>query len=392
MQLVERADRVLMDEPCRLVIGGLAPGERVEVLVGSDYGRASGRSGVFESRAWMEADHEGRLDLASADPVAGGWQGDRSGHGPWWSADPAARPSEVDHGHDIPTWAHLSSEGGGPAALVVRWTRTRWGRGVTTAEVTGEGFRGRLWLAAPGTGVAGMVWLGGSGGGWPRGAGGSILASRGVDTIEVAYFGPDGLPGTLRRVPVEVAVGAAAALEQACSRRMRPVVLGVSRGSELALLAASHYPDCFAGAVGVVPAAAVHGALGSSGGVPGAAWTLREQPVPARTPIPVERIPGPLLLLSAGDDRLWPSPRYAAEAMALRTATHPNDRHLCFPDAGHTFFTVPGLPRIEPPAERPHPVTGRPMHLGGSRGANARAAQEAWKALLSFCYEAGHMP
>lgn len=159
----------------------------------------------------------------------------------------------------------------------------------------------------------------------------------------------------------------------------------MSRGSELALLAASHDPDRFAGAIGVVPSGVVHGALGPIGPVPDAAWTLKGDAARPRSVIPIDRIRGPVLLLAAGDDRLWPSTRYSKEAMSVRGhGRHPLDRYLCFEGAGHTFFAPPGLPRTAPARDRPHPLTGQPMRLGGSRKANAHAAQRAWDLVLAI--------
>lgn len=382
--LLEVPKSALIDEPCRVVVGGLVPGAEVRVAVYCDYGQSSAGSRVFEASAVFRAGEGGHVDVATMSPISGDWRGDHSGHGPWWAAGRTGRPSRIAHGGDIPTSVRVSVRGGA-SEVTDRWTRRRWSRGVTCRQVDGDGFRGRVWAGPPGTARAALVWLGGSGGGFPAGAAGSVLASRGIDTIEVAYFAVDGLPASLRRIPVGVVARAATALEAVTGRSLCPVVLGVSRGSELALLAGSYDPGRFAGVIGVVPSGTVHGGLGASGPIPDAAWTLGGDAVSPRSVIPIDRIPGPVLLLAASDDQVWPSARFSEEAMSVRGLhRHPLDRCLRFEGAGHTFFAPPGLPRVDRPEPRPHPITGRLINVGGSRQANAKAAQLAWESVLAL--------
>src|SRR4051794_23525033 len=59
--------------------------------------------------------------------------------------------------------------------------------------------------------------------------------------------------------------------------------------------------------------------------------------------IPVERINGPVLLISAGDDRTWPTTRLSAIAEErLARHNHPYAvRHLHYPRAGHGIIPPP---------------------------------------------------
>src|SRR5690606_476792 len=129
------------------------------------------------------------------------------------------------------------------------------------------------------------------------------------------------------------------------------------------------------------PAGQVWQGMGSSrSGVekPGAAWTYRGQELPyltrllaadqlqaaldgaplrmrpaheaaladsaavQRTSIAVEKINGPILLLSGADDQIWPSgPQCEMIMQRLKQSRHPYvDRHVCYAGAGH--FINPG--------------------------------------------------
>jgi dienelactone hydrolase len=191
-------------------------------------------------------------------------------------------------------------------------------------------------------------------------------------------------------------------------------VLGYSRGGELALLLGASFPVLMA-VVGYVPSGVVHGSIGVVGGP---AWTYRGEPVPylfppdaaarheqvmrqepvalapwylgnledgeavARATIPVERINGPVLLLSAEDDQMWPSP-VLADIASERLARHDHPypvRHRRYAGAGHIF----ALPNLTMPVRGHHPVRGTTVALGGTAAANARAAAEAWDEVLLF--------
>jgi acetyl esterase/lipase len=95
----------------------------------------------------------------------------------------------------------------------------------------------------------------------------------------------------------------------------------------------------------------------------------------------VERIRGPVLLISGEDDRLWPSP-VLAEIAAARLAAHKHAvTHLRYPGAGHMIGPV-GLPATANTIL--HPLRGRAMALGGTPAGNAAAAADSWPRVLQF--------
>src|SRR5947209_2937261 len=96
-----------------------------------------------------------------------------------------------------------------------------------------------LFHAADGEPQPGVIVLGGSEGGLAdRHA--ALLASKGFTTLSVAYFGVDGLPAHLHRVPIEGVRAAAAWLRERPQVAGDKVgVVGASKGGELSLLLAS---------------------------------------------------------------------------------------------------------------------------------------------------------
>lgn len=211
----------------------------------------------------------------------------------------------------------------------------------TIALPAGHGRVKSQLFAGAGSGQPLIVGLGGSEGGnaW---AGERWRAQRerfltqGYAVLALAYFGAEGTPASLDRISLEGvhdAITAATADARVDGRCI--VVIGGSKGAELALLLASRYPDIKA-VVALVPSHVVFAgdtpSLATSsftaggeplpfvpvpwGAVPSlmagdlrAAYTrmLEDEAAVAEAGIPVERINGPVMLVSARDDEFWPS-------------------------------------------------------------------------------------
>jgi pimeloyl-ACP methyl ester carboxylesterase len=198
-----------------------------------------------------------------------------------------------------------------------------------------------------------LVGLGGSEGGnpwasdrWKRQR--ERFLDQGYALLALGYFGTPNSPEHLDRISLD---GVHAAILRA-ARDPRVdgrciALVGGSRGAELALLLASHYPDIH-GVVAIVPGSAVFPALTDAMTTPG--FSLHDAPLPfvpmtwgatpdllvgnlrgafetimrdeaamTRAAIPVERINGPVLFVSASRDEAWPS-REMADAMMRRLA------------------------------------------------------------------------
>jgi pimeloyl-ACP methyl ester carboxylesterase len=275
---------------------------------------------------------------------------------------------------------------------------------------------GALYTPARAASGPAVLVLGGAEGGAPV-AEAALLASHGHPALALAYVqGPaaaaaglddEGLPPFLEGIPLEYFAHALAWLrEQPGAGPGAPLVLGRSRGAELALLLGSTYPEAVAGVIAVSPSSVVN---------PGSrmtpAWTLRGRPLPAvpldpakfrldedrtstslpmfsaalsdpvavaRAAIAVERIRGPVLLVSGDDDQVWPSSRSAELAVGrLRSHGHPFPvDHLRYPGAGHL---------IGPPFWPTNLRIGRiGERYGGSPDATERANAAAWPRVLAF--------
>lgn len=259
---------------------------------------------------------------------------------------------------------------GGAASAVAQTPATA---AVATVPPTEEVRRADLiadyFAADPATASRGaVIVLGGSEGG--LGGSGRMarrLAADGFDAVAVSYFGEPGQTETLDLIPIEPVDRALAWLNARPGTPEPVAIVGVSKGGELALLVASRNP-AVAAVVAAVPSNVVWAGIDRTGGAVGSSWTAGGQPLPhvpydfskgftgifnlyrdslpAASPeaeIPVERIAGPILLVSGEADTLWPSTEMANRVEArLRSHgfAHPVE-HLAYPDAGHAVFGAP---------------------------------------------------
>jgi pimeloyl-ACP methyl ester carboxylesterase len=224
-----------------------------------------------------------------------------------------------------------------------------------------------------------VVVLAGSGGGLPQ-TQAALLASHGHPALAQGIFAYKDLPPTLRGIPLESFRAAAHWLEQRTGAH-RVAVMGTSRGSEAAGLAASYFPQDFAAAVVLVPSHLSNGAFGPGITEVEPAWTYAGKPVPADrgetdsnnagdaahsneppgfvgTPyylktwsdpsisrtfgIPFERMHGPVLAIGGGADEMWPS-FIGAEQIRRRLVDHGKSDQVemhVYPGAGHFVSRV----------------------------------------------------
>jgi pimeloyl-ACP methyl ester carboxylesterase len=101
--------------------------------------------------------------------------------------------------------------------------------------------------------------------------------------------------------------------------------------------------------------------------------------------IPVEKINGPVLLISGNDDRMWPSTMLADMVIErLKQAKHPYpDRHLAYKSAGH-FIPLPNLPATV--NTMVDPISKTAIALGGDPEHTAEAGADAWTRIVEFLH------
>ena len=408
-------DTLLSDARLHIVLTGVKPASLVTI-------RLEGPNGRQASNATFIADRAGNIDLATAVPVAGSYA-TADAMGLFWSLQRSAGVGGPPANPPVATAAtpwQLTAEVRG----VVVATDTLWRRlvaaGVRVTRIREPGLSGDYY-DPPGAGPhAAVIVLPGSQGGtvqapgWPGG-----LASRGYAVLSLAYFNEEGVPSQLANIPLEYFERALLWL------RARPDVdperiglIGGSRGGEAALLIASMYPQLVRAVVATVPSSVAWNGCCDRGSGRLPAWTYRGTALPhmgadpelfasrdefsrdtplrmmpffsyrltdtaavRRAAIPVERIGGPVLLISAREDRLWPSYEMSEQVMArLKAHGFKHEyRHLALENAGH-LISRPYISVVEAPRASPEATTD----FGGTPEGRARAHERAWAEILSF--------
>ena len=410
----------LLDQPLAIATTGLPAGSSVTV-------RAAQRDALdrrWESWARFTADADGALDLTSK-PEEGSYA-TADPNGLLWSMElqpEQGEPTPFAFPGLGPLMTTLTAEVDAEVVAEAVVERRLLAPGVRQRTIAEGELRGEL-FTPPGDGpFPTLLCVSGSGGGI-RGAveTAALLASHGYATLALAYFNYPDRPPYLIEIPLEYfqnALGWLAAQPEVDGARLG--VLGRSRGGELALLLGATFPELRA-VVAYVPSGVVHGGIGEDS-AGRSAWTfhgrpvafLRDQVTPEQdaaifsaepitlTPrfelnledrqavadalIPVERINGPVLLLSGEADRLWPSTRLAniaEERLAEFNHSYPV-RHLRYRDVGHSI-TLPGLPTTVTTIR--HPIRKQVFELGGEPQAQAAANRDSWQNVLAFLAEA----
>jgi dienelactone hydrolase len=233
----------------------------------------------------------------------------------------------------------------------------------------------------------------------------ATLAAHGYATLALAYSGIERLPRQLNKIPLEYFETAINWLQsQDMVAKDKIAVLGTSKGAELALLLGANFPVIRA-VVAYSPSAVVWQGPDSSGKTPASSWTYHGKQLPyvpfqtsifssfrAKVPykeslnnqeavktasIPVEKINGPVLLISGRDDQIWPSTQMAQSIIKrLKKNRHPyQDKHLSYPGAGHIFklFYLPSTTSANPK-----------NNFGGTLKNNYQAGWNSWEQAVGF--------
>lgn len=357
---VEPAE-ALLDAPLRLEVAGAHAGEpvRLELSASADGVQWTGSRVV-------------RADGSGAVSVDGGRL--------LTSLDPTGVPDSAKLGLVPPDGTlklRLEARQGSRALGTVVATRRMVGPGVSARELTvaRDGLAGHYWTGpARDRRSTAVLAVGGSQGGYGNAWQAALLASHGYPVLQLAYFAAPGLPRKLRSIRLEYL---ARALEWLHARPgvTDVVMVGASRGAELALLVGSTYPDLVQGVAAYAPFDSVG---------PGS-WTRSGAPIPsAANPdprIPAQRIRGPVLLVGGGLDQVWGS-AYGASAVRTRRLEHgaKDTEALVFDNAGHALdFAIPYLPEASE-----FPANGVTLVSGGTRQADALARTASWPRLLAL--------
>lgn len=440
-------DGAFVDDDIRIRLSGLTPHQKVRIRATTE----DDENRRWSSDALFRADANGEVDLSTQESTAGTYRG-VAAMGLFWSMciangtegnGPGSRTTFAKK-DSLPHSVMLEAELDRSAIVSGRIERMFRAPGTVVRDVVlnadnkfetaprpaqvASGRVGRLFLPASAdqrTRLTGMVVLSGSGGGFDLDKA-AVLSRHGFATLALAYFGAPPLPPWLHRVPleyVESALSWLAAQPEVDPKRIG--MLGVSRGSELALLSASRFS-----AVRAVVAYAPSSMAWDSGGrekrtgeripawmsegraIPSAPLPLRgflwrsafpvmamKRPVMFRNlflaglrnseaadeaAIPVERVNGPVLLVSGGDDHVWPAKQMADAIVARlkkRSFRHEVE-HLHYASAGH-LLRYPHLPTTARSSGHEH-LRGAKLSFGGSAAADAEAQADSWRRSIAF--------
>ncbi len=411
-----------MDEPFRVSVSGLAPGTPVTI-------RATTRDGglrAWASDATFVAGDDGMVDVGGAEPVSGTYTG-VDPCGLLWSMRPTERRPHTFfvRRKAAPLMVSVAAEVDGTEVAACVVERTFGGQAVGRRVADSAGLVGDLFFPAAGGAHPGVMVVSGSDGGQLDHAA-SLLAAHGYAVLSLGYFGVEDRPAHLHHIDLgyfEQALAWMAAQPEVAGDRIS--VVGLSRGGELALQLGSMFPEVAAVVAGSPSGIRQAGLTHQSSDYTKPAWTyggkalpyvparfnlhrfvqfysvfllrrplrlrptferlLRKRDLVAAATIEVERINGPVLLVSGTEDQLWPSQRFAELVLArLRAHDHPYpDEHLSYAGAGHFLCFPYGLPGM-PPMTRMSPVPVITMDFGGTPAANAAAARDSWAEILRF--------
>ena len=404
------------DVPLDISVKGCEPSKSVQLrLQGKDQAGAD-----FESSGVFVADSKGVVDLKAQAPQSGTYSG-IDPMGLFWSMNPVSKKTTRFVGNDIgPLTFTLSVEASGEQLADTVIERLFWSpKGeIVRQPVAEEGLVGTLFYPSSGGPHPAVIALGGSGGGLHEGRA-ALLATHGYAALALAYFGIDPLPRELVEIPLEYCSSAISWLEgHEAVDAGRIGITGWSKGGELALLTAATFREKIKTTVAVSPSCVVWQGLSDKGNPPKkACWakggeslpylplkvrvgtlfriilglefsflssyrdSLKNEKAYEAAIIPVEKINGPVLLLTGSDDLLWPSSEMC-ERIVNRLAQHKHPysyEHVCYQGAGHALRT-PYLPSNKEQRRDK-------MLFGGSPEGNAKACIKSWGKMLAFFQE-----
>lgn len=253
----------------------------------------------------------------------------------------------------------------------------------TTYRVKTDGFFGELFVPSEDhyPGKALICFSGSDGGIELSRMLAQVFQAQGLTTLALAYVLEEDLPQRFLNVPIDPLEAAAKRLHDMGYEKVG--LWGISKGAELALVAGSLLPGLVNAVIAVAPMSTVCQGFAKEKGIaflPGSSWSFHGKEIPY-TPyvtekfpmgqvlrksirlrditmydlylplvqhpnpeavIPVEKITGPVLLISSKMDHMWPS-ELAAEQIMKRLKEHrfPYDyRHLSYDYGSHLFVPM----------------------------------------------------
>ncbi|WP_103105120.1 acyl-CoA thioesterase/bile acid-CoA:amino acid N-acyltransferase family protein [Brevibacillus reuszeri] len=409
----------LLDIPVHITLSGFAPHQLITLHATLNNGLPGGEL-TASSHAIFQADEDGNVDLVSQAPLFGTYEG-IDPMGLFWSMHVKAQrfysPYSLDDFEFSPrsTEIVLTAEVNEKAIATATVKRFFVSRDVSIVKVRENGLIGQFFYKQQAQARPAILVLGGSEGGIGSCSQfAALFASNGYPALALAYFQCDDLPDDIRQIPLEYVQEAIQWLKrQPAVDADKIAVFGRSKGAELALIMGSIDPEIKA-VIASSPSSTVNigcdrESTDSETFSPQSSWSFRGEPLPfvhwtqeqseesqelldageridhihaaawkacewlEDAAIPVERINGPILLLSSDDDHWWPAAEHCEQMVARLQANQFPHRvvHLSYTDTGHAI-RFPYIP------------TTRTRLNGGTAKNNAYASEHSWREVLSF--------
>lgn len=405
----------LIDHPISIEINGLTPNASIKLVATAyDY-----NFDCWQSWANFKADEFGKVDVGSQTPIDGSYH-IKDVMGLFWSMKSSTNNNRFfktkKNTIDITLQVVIDD-------IVVETKvihRLKKLPGVKKIPIKKDGIIGILFLPINVEKPSVIITLNGSQGTINESIA-QLLASHGFAVLGLGYFGMDSLPKKLENIPMEYFQNAIHWIQSRSDLDGEHIGLyGLSRGAELSLILGSLFPKSITAITAALPSSVINPGLGTS--ALSNAWTYQGKPIGptallqldnistkagdssanpiemvscfikgmnsypnefAAAAIPVEKIDCPLLLISAGEDKMWPSWIYAENIKNRLDQFHSeiSCTVLNYPKAGH-LIGIPFLP------SRTTLYYNSNNHLwysmGGSALENELASQDSWKKIIHF--------
>lgn len=294
--------------------------------------------------------------------------------------------------------------------------------GIRGKEITERGIQAKYFSQEAFKQKPAIIIIGGGQGGdyWAQ-----EFVKQGYVGLSLPYYRRPGLPPLLEEIPLEYFEKAIKWLgEQAEVDPDKIILMGASRNAELALVIGSKFPDLVSGVIAFAPSSISwpNAVLPFNSDVLKASWTYKGQAIPylpmnkikgtdspkieslpywmaalekvAEYPasiIPVEKIGGPILLLSGKEDKIWPSAMMSdmIEERLLALAFPHDIENVQFEDAGHLISR--NLATISAGRTGQMMIEGKAYEFeyGGTIEGDKSAIITSWEKILAFLKKYG---
>ncbi len=407
------SEQSLLDQEINIVISKLSPKEKITIQAST----VDDNHIKWVSNASFEADDYGVVDVSNQAPITGSYER-VDALGLLWSMQPeSGQPSSFKvkrRAFSVNIRVFREKQ----EVVSKEIIRLRKSPDVKQIPIRENELVGILFMPPSEKPLPLIITLSGSNGGLGENRA-QLLASHGFAVLALGYFGVEGLPSNLQDIPLEYFETAFHWIKAQPNLDHSHVgIYGVSRGGELALILGARFPESVQSIVAVVPSSVIYGGLSES---PVHAWRYRGEPLAPFAPVPptdfnngrgddatnpantltgflegmknelafdnaailVEKIQASLLVISGGDDQMWPSAIYASQ-IEERLQKHRSGicrEYLHYPKAGHGI-NIPNLPQPGPVYY--HPVGEKWFTMGGSIAEDQYASQDSWKKLIEF--------